>query len=344
MQRFLTAHGSFRRHAGRGLDARLLPPHRLRRPGGRPWRRTGPDRPTRHAALAAGPHGRRGRGPRCRRPWDWTKWLPHAQLPGTMRRRRHQAAVRRRPRRTRNPPGRPAGRPPPLQPGRPAAAGPAAPRGRPGRRHGPPGLRLLPPPRDSQGVTVVEVVPGNSTNRAAACPYRSTPPASVWNPPSPSTRASRTPSPSNAPTRSPAARPAADRGHRRRRAAARQPRLHRSARPRRPRLGRHRAHLAAPRAGRTPPGADRRRRGRPAGACSTSRRPRRTAWARTACASAPPAPASRELLRTLVLGLAVTHPPETLNFVLADFKGGATFAGMAALPHVAAVITNLATT
>ncbi|MFD7867026.1 type VII secretion protein EccCa [Streptomyces sp. NPDC059783] len=49
-----------------------------------------------------------------------------------------------------------------------------------------------------------------------------------------------------------------------------------------------------------------------------------------------------ELLRTLVLGLAVTHPSETLNFVLADFKGGATFSGMARLPHVAAVITNLA--
>ncbi|MFI0940105.1 type VII secretion protein EccCa [Streptomyces sp. NPDC021020] len=49
-----------------------------------------------------------------------------------------------------------------------------------------------------------------------------------------------------------------------------------------------------------------------------------------------------ELLRTLVLGLAVTHSPETLNFVLADFKGGATFAGMSALPHVSAVITNLA--
>ncbi|MDX3116933.1 type VII secretion protein EccCa [Streptomyces scabiei] len=49
-----------------------------------------------------------------------------------------------------------------------------------------------------------------------------------------------------------------------------------------------------------------------------------------------------ELLRTLVLGLAVTHSSETLNFVLADFKGGATFAGMAHMPHVAAVITNLA--
>ncbi|ONK16065.1 type VII secretion protein EccCa [Streptomyces sp. MP131-18] len=48
-----------------------------------------------------------------------------------------------------------------------------------------------------------------------------------------------------------------------------------------------------------------------------------------------------ELLRTVVLGMAATHPTEHLNFVLVDFKGGATFAGMAELPHVAAVITNL---
>ncbi|WP_103503303.1 type VII secretion protein EccCa [Streptomyces sp. SM14] len=48
-----------------------------------------------------------------------------------------------------------------------------------------------------------------------------------------------------------------------------------------------------------------------------------------------------ELLRTLVLGMAVTHSSDQLNLVLVDFKGGATFAGMAELPHVAAVITNL---
>jgi S-DNA-T family DNA segregation ATPase FtsK/SpoIIIE len=48
-----------------------------------------------------------------------------------------------------------------------------------------------------------------------------------------------------------------------------------------------------------------------------------------------------ELLRTLVLGLAMTHSSETLNFVLADFKGGATFLGLDGLPHVSAVITNL---
>ncbi|MGZ5400303.1 MAG: type VII secretion protein EccCa, partial [Nocardioides sp.] len=49
-----------------------------------------------------------------------------------------------------------------------------------------------------------------------------------------------------------------------------------------------------------------------------------------------------EFLRTLVLGLAMTHSPEQLNMVLVDFKGGATFAGMTDMPHVSAVITNLA--
>ncbi|NMO93440.1 type VII secretion protein EccCa [Actinomycetospora sp. TBRC 11914] len=49
-----------------------------------------------------------------------------------------------------------------------------------------------------------------------------------------------------------------------------------------------------------------------------------------------------ELLRTLVLGLVTTHSSAALNLVLVDFKGGATFAGLAAAPHVAAVITNLA--
>ncbi|MEV0617188.1 type VII secretion protein EccCa [Nonomuraea sp. NPDC050404] len=48
-----------------------------------------------------------------------------------------------------------------------------------------------------------------------------------------------------------------------------------------------------------------------------------------------------ELLRTLVLGLAVTHSSEILNFVLVDFKGGATFLGLDSLTHVSAVITNL---
>ena len=49
-----------------------------------------------------------------------------------------------------------------------------------------------------------------------------------------------------------------------------------------------------------------------------------------------------ELLRTLVLGLALTHSAADLNFVLVDFKGGATFGGLDRLPHTSAVITNLA--
>ncbi|MER7858113.1 type VII secretion protein EccCa [Amycolatopsis japonica] len=49
-----------------------------------------------------------------------------------------------------------------------------------------------------------------------------------------------------------------------------------------------------------------------------------------------------EFLRTLVLGMLATHSSSTLNFVLVDFKGGATFLGLDAAPHVSAVITNLA--
>ncbi len=48
-----------------------------------------------------------------------------------------------------------------------------------------------------------------------------------------------------------------------------------------------------------------------------------------------------EFLRTLVLGMAMTHDPEQLNFILVDFKGGATFLGLDSLPHVSATITNL---
>lgn len=48
-----------------------------------------------------------------------------------------------------------------------------------------------------------------------------------------------------------------------------------------------------------------------------------------------------EILREIVVGLAATHSPEELNFVLVDFKGGATFLGCDVLPHTSAVITNL---
>ncbi|NIJ14184.1 S-DNA-T family DNA segregation ATPase FtsK/SpoIIIE [Saccharomonospora amisosensis] len=49
-----------------------------------------------------------------------------------------------------------------------------------------------------------------------------------------------------------------------------------------------------------------------------------------------------EFLRTLVLGMLATHSSTALNFVLVDFKGGATFLGLDKAPHVSAVITNLA--
>lgn len=42
-----------------------------------------------------------------------------------------------------------------------------------------------------------------------------------------------------------------------------------------------------------------------------------------------------QLIRALVLSLALTHPPSALNFLLTDWKGGSTFFGLRDLPHVA---------
>jgi DNA segregation ATPase FtsK/SpoIIIE, S-DNA-T family len=49
-----------------------------------------------------------------------------------------------------------------------------------------------------------------------------------------------------------------------------------------------------------------------------------------------------ELIRALVLALAISHSSEKLDMVLVDFKGCATFLGLEHLPHVSAFITNLA--
>ena len=49
-----------------------------------------------------------------------------------------------------------------------------------------------------------------------------------------------------------------------------------------------------------------------------------------------------ELLRTLVLSLAVSHSPEDLSMILVDYKGGAAFTPFQRLPHVAGLIDNLA--
>lgn len=49
-----------------------------------------------------------------------------------------------------------------------------------------------------------------------------------------------------------------------------------------------------------------------------------------------------EMLRTMVTSLVIGHPPDRLALLLVDFKGGATFAGFAELPHLAGMVTNLA--
>ena len=49
-----------------------------------------------------------------------------------------------------------------------------------------------------------------------------------------------------------------------------------------------------------------------------------------------------EMLRTLVVSLVTTHPPEDLAMILVDYKGGAAFAPFAGLPHLAGLIDNLA--
>ena len=49
-----------------------------------------------------------------------------------------------------------------------------------------------------------------------------------------------------------------------------------------------------------------------------------------------------ELLKSVVVSFAHQHTAEELNFILVDFKGGASFLGLERLPHTSAVITNLA--
>lgn len=48
-----------------------------------------------------------------------------------------------------------------------------------------------------------------------------------------------------------------------------------------------------------------------------------------------------ELIKTLVIGLALEHGPESLNLFLIDFKGGSTFFELENLPHVVGVVTDL---
>ncbi|MGH9090999.1 MAG: FtsK/SpoIIIE domain-containing protein [Acidimicrobiales bacterium] len=48
-----------------------------------------------------------------------------------------------------------------------------------------------------------------------------------------------------------------------------------------------------------------------------------------------------ELLQTLVAGLATSSPPDELNVVLVDYKGGAAFRDCVALPHTVGMVTDL---
>jgi S-DNA-T family DNA segregation ATPase FtsK/SpoIIIE len=48
-----------------------------------------------------------------------------------------------------------------------------------------------------------------------------------------------------------------------------------------------------------------------------------------------------ELLQTLVASLAVANRPDAMNFVLIDYKGGATFRACEPLPHTVGVLTDL---
>lgn len=48
-----------------------------------------------------------------------------------------------------------------------------------------------------------------------------------------------------------------------------------------------------------------------------------------------------ELLLSFLMSLAIRHHPDRLNFLLIDFKGGATFRDISRLPHTAGMVTDL---
>lgn len=48
-----------------------------------------------------------------------------------------------------------------------------------------------------------------------------------------------------------------------------------------------------------------------------------------------------ELLRTLVLSLALHHPPDAVSFLLVDYKGGSAFDACVDLPHTVGLVTDL---
>jgi S-DNA-T family DNA segregation ATPase FtsK/SpoIIIE len=48
-----------------------------------------------------------------------------------------------------------------------------------------------------------------------------------------------------------------------------------------------------------------------------------------------------ELLSSLIVGLALTHHPHLVNFVLVDFKGGAAFKPFEKIPHTVGMVSDL---
>jgi S-DNA-T family DNA segregation ATPase FtsK/SpoIIIE len=48
-----------------------------------------------------------------------------------------------------------------------------------------------------------------------------------------------------------------------------------------------------------------------------------------------------ELLKAMLLSLALTHSPRRVSFALVDYKGGAAFAGLTGLPHTLGVVTDI---
>jgi DNA segregation ATPase FtsK/SpoIIIE, S-DNA-T family len=48
-----------------------------------------------------------------------------------------------------------------------------------------------------------------------------------------------------------------------------------------------------------------------------------------------------ELLQSIIVGLAITHHPYLVNFVLVDFKGGAAFKPFEKIPHTVGMVTDL---
>lgn len=48
-----------------------------------------------------------------------------------------------------------------------------------------------------------------------------------------------------------------------------------------------------------------------------------------------------EFLQSLVVGMAMRHSPQRLNFILVDYKGGSAFSECVSLPHTTGYVTNL---